>query len=476
MNRAILRDFIAYLPARVVPALVALAGVPIVTRLLSTADYGEYLLALTTLTLIGAFSSSWIVSIVTRFRPIDVDATLASHLRPFVSFSVVGGIVAWLVIGSFYQGHAGDIWLLLAGCAWIATFTVTEYKTAKFRADEQALWYSFAICLRSAGGLLVGVAMVYWVMRSGSMLLLGVAIASISIILPIGAYKNPPPHDVKEKSVFNRQDLLRYAVPIAFSNLFVSALSYGNRFVVKAYWGTEQVAIYGAAYDIAERSIFFLNAMMLLSSSVMAIKAFERDGEAAAATMLAALLRFYMLIAGIVVTAASVLADPIIWLLLPPSYHAGAIILPIVSMGAVIVGIMHRYSLILSFHKRTDIILICTLIALVANLGASIVFVSQYGIVGGAIGSFCGYLVWFIAIRWSVRKFHAPRFPWLSLIRSLLASVAAGAAMYFVADRTLFGIILALAAGAIAYAVTLLATGEISRRELVALARSGNRT
>lgn len=475
MNRAILRDFIAYLPARVVPALVALAGVPIVTRLLSTADYGEYLLALTILTLIGAFSTSWIVSIVTRFRPIDFDATLASHLRPFVFFSLAGGIAVWLVIGTLYQGHAGDTWLLLAGCAWIATYTITEYKTAKFRADEQALWYSLAICLRSAGGLLVGVAIVYWVMRSGSMLLLGVAIASIFVILPIGERKDLPSPELREKPTFNRQDLLRYAVPIAFSNLFVSALSFGNRFIVKAYWGTEQVAIYGAAYDIAERSIFFLNAMMLLSSSVMAIKVFERDGEAAAATMLAALLRFYMLIAGIILTAAWVLADPVIWLLLPPSYHAGAIILPIVSLGAVLVGIMHRYSLILSFHKRTDIILVCTLIALVANLGASILFVSQYGIVGGAIGSFCGYLVWFIAIRWSVRKFHAPSFPWLSLFRCLLACTAAGGTMYHVADRSILAIILALAAGGAAYGVTLLAAGEISRRELLALGKTGNR-
>lgn len=474
MNRAILRDFIAYLPARVVPALVALAGVPIVTRLLSTADYGEYLLALTTLTLIGAFSSSWIVSIVVRFRPIDFDARLASHLRPFVFFSVAGGIAAWLVIGTIYQGHAGDTWLLLAGCAWIATYTVTEYKTAKLRADEQALWYSLAICLRSLGGMIVGIALVYWVMRSGSMLLLGVVIASIFVVLPIGSRQDIPPHEPKEKPAFTRQDLLRYAVPIAFSNLFVSALSFGNRFIVEAYWGIEQVAIYGAAYDIAERSIFFLNAMMLLSSSVMAIKVFERDGEEAAATMLAALLRFYMLIAGIVVTAASVLADPIIWLLLPPSYHAGAIILPIVSTGAVIVGIMHRYSLILSFHKRTDIILVCTIIALAANLGASMVIVPRYGIVGGAIGSLSGYLVWFIAIRLSVRKFHAPRFPWLSLLRLSLACVAAGAAMYIVADRSLVGIIFALAIGGIAYGVTLLVTGEISRRELAALAQFGN--
>lgn len=476
MNRAVLRDFIAYLPARVVPALIALAGIPIVTRLLSPEDYGEYLLALTTLTLIGAFSTSWIVSIVVRFRPIDVNATLASHLRPFVVFSVVGSIAAWLFIGSVYQGHGGDTWLLIAGCAWIATYTVTEYKIAKYRADEQALRYSLAVCLRSVGGLLVGIAIVYWVMRSGSMLILGVAIASIFVIVSVRPRKDVLPHTPKDNPAFNGQDLVRYALPIAFSNLFVSALSFGNRYIVEAYWGAEQVAIYGAAYDIAERSIFFLNAMMLLSSSVMAIKVFERDGEAAAATMLAALLRFYMLLAGIIVAGAAVLADPIIWLLLPPSYQAGTIILPIVSVGAVLVGIMHRYSLIFSFHKRTDIILVCTLVALVANLAASVIFVSRYGIVGGAIGSLCGYLVWFAAIRWSVRKFHAPRFPWLSLLRVLLASCAAGTAMYFVAERSPIAIILALLAAAVVYAATLLVTGEISRRELAALAKFGVRS
>ncbi|MBJ7437640.1 MAG: polysaccharide biosynthesis C-terminal domain-containing protein [Sphingopyxis sp.] len=476
MNRVILRDFIAYLPARIVPALVALAGIPIVTRLLSPADYGEYLLALTTLTLIGAFSASWIVSIVTRFRPIDVDGALAVHLRPFILSSVGGGIAAWLFIGSVYQGHGGDTWLLLAGGAWIATYTATEYRTARYRADEQAFAYSLAVCLRSIGGLLVGIALVYWAMRNGSMLLMGVAIASLFVILPIGKRKAVAARTPTDNPAFNRKDLLRYAVPIAFSNLFVVALSSVNRYIVEIYWGIEQVAIYGASYDIAERSIFFLNAMMLLSSSVMAIKVFERDGEAAAATMLGALLRFYMLIAGIIVAGAFVLADPIIWLLLPPSYQAGAIILPIVSAGAVLVGIMHRYSLILSFHKRTDIILVCTIIALIANLVASITLVSQYGIVGGAIGSLCGYLVWFIAIRWSVRKFHAPRFPWLSLLRVLLACSASGLVMYVLAGRSLAEFALAVAGGAAVYAATLFATAEISKPELAALAKFVNRS
>lgn len=467
MNRLILRDFIAYLPARVIPALAALIGIPILTRLLAPAVYGEYLVVLTTLTLIGALSTSWIVSVVTRFRPIDTEGRLVALLRPFILVSIIGGIGGWFLIGFAFGGHSGETVLLVAGSVWLGTYTLSEYWTAKLRADEQALRYSFAICLRSVGGLATGIALIWWFRPDGSALLLGTAIASAIVILTRKREALARPHHAAQGSTpFNGRELLRYALPVALSNLCVSALSFSNRYIVQAFLGDEAVAVYGASYDIAERSIFFLNAMMLLSSSVMAVKMFEREGEDAAANMLSALLRFYLLLAAIVVTVASVLAADIVGILLPVEYHQGWIILPIVSAGALLVGILHRYSLVLSFHKRTDIVLLCTLIALATNLFITALCVPRYGIVGGALGALGGYAVWLIAIRTSVRKYRAPRFPWLSSLRVVLACALAGSAMHFISDGSLARMIVALGVGGVAYALCLVMFGEIAPREM----------
>jgi O-antigen/teichoic acid export membrane protein len=263
--------------------------------------------------------------------------------------------------------------------------------------------------------------------------------------------------------------LLRYGLPAAFSNLCITGLSVADRFVVKAHLGSEALAVYGASYDIAERTIFFLNTMLLLSSSVVSVQLFEQKGEGKAVEYLTHLLRIYLLGAAAIVMIMAALAPQIVALLLPVAYAEGAAILPIVAMSGMLVGIKHSYSIDLSFHKRTDVVMYCSALALVVNIAGCLLFIPRMGLLGGALATAFGYGSWLLMIRLAARRYHVPRFPWLTLVRVGVAALGAAAIMRAIVQPTMPSLVGTALLGFAIYACVLLLSGEIALAELKAV-------
>ncbi|MFP4554951.1 MAG: hypothetical protein ACLFRT_13980, partial [Actinomycetota bacterium] len=67
-RRTLGRDLVRYLPAQVIPAVIGFITIPIVTRLLDPAAYGDYRLVLATVVAFGA-AGSWLASSIYRFYP-----------------------------------------------------------------------------------------------------------------------------------------------------------------------------------------------------------------------------------------------------------------------------------------------------------------------------------------------------------------------------------------------------------------------
>lgn len=470
MNRLILRELIIYLPARVGPALIALISVPVLTRLLPQRDYGDYLLALSSLTLIGALCVSWLVSVIVRFQAVHTVSSLARACRSMLLAALFSAILVWLLAAHLQ----GEPWsrgpYLWAGAAWVACYALFEYYVAWLRARNLPLAYSVALCWRSAGGLLLALPFLFAGIRNGATLLFAAAGAMALSLLVLPRIAMRPADNALDR--MNLSDdahwapLLRYGLPAALSNLWITGLSVADRFVIKAYMGPEALAAYGASYDIAERTIFFVNTMLLLSSSVVSVQIFERDGQERAAEYLSHLLRIYLLGAAIVVTVMAVLAPQIVAVLLPSSYAIGATILPLVATAGLLVGIMHRYSIVLSFHRRTDVVMWCSALALLANLVGCLLLVPHIGLVGAALSTAIGYGAWLLFIRVAARPYLVPRFPWRTLMRVVFAAALAAIAMKAVALPTLPSLLMSAVLGATIYLVALVVSREIPSRDI----------
>lgn len=484
MSLEVIRDTLKYLPAKIVPAIVGLLSIPVLTRFLSPDEYGQYLIVMTSLILLSSFCISWLVSVTIRFHVLSGVLPLLNICRPFLVLSLFIGTLLWILL-SYLKGYWQDnVLYVWAGIFWMILYGVYEYFIGWMRARNFATAYSVALSWRSIAGLGFAILMLWYGFEGGEFVIIGTIISMIFVlsIIPKYALKSVDIKIVDEKKPVNISDILKYGIPVAFSNFVITGLSLADRYFIDSYMGVQAVAVYGANYDLAEKTVFFGNSMLLLSSSVIGYRIFEREGEKNAAIFLSQLMRIYLIIAPPVVVLLALLSMDIIYLILPTKYFDGHIVFPIVGLSGLLVGVMHRYSLLLSFYKRTDIILACSVGALIANLLSCFILIPLYGLVGAAISTTIAYFLWLFFIRFAANKFAAPTFPWKTLLRVSLALAVTIPPTYLMLQKlpspvNYLNLLFLFLFGLFFYFLLLVFFNEISKTEvkkIIFLHKSGN--
>jgi O-antigen/teichoic acid export membrane protein len=472
MSREILRDVFFYLPAKVVPALVGVIAIPVLTHFLSAEQYGKYILAMTSLSLIAALCISWLVSITIRFYVIYGIQTLFQKSCRLIVYSILLASTLWLGASQLLEETLGGGLLIAAGLVWLIAYGVFEYFSGWLRSRNLPLSYSLAMSWRSLAGLLIVVVLFNLGFQGGAIVVLGFAIAMLIglFFLPSHALNGDSLHLKSEELKLDVNALLGYGIPVAISNMVIVGLSIADRYIINYQMGVESVAIYSANYDLAEKTIFFVNSILLLSSSVIGFRIFEREGEAKAADFLSSLMRLYLLVAPPLVLALAILSASISKILLPDQYHSGAFVVPVVATGGLLVGVLHRYSLVLSFNKRNDIIMWCSACALLVNIISCFLLIPKYGILGAAYSTLIAYALWLIFIRLAASMYSPPQFPWSTFFRVCSALLITAMAIYCIKYQELTSDLSTLALsfvfGFIAYGLTLFLLKEFTLNEV----------
>jgi len=473
MTREVLRDSLIYLPAKVVPALAGIVAIPIFTNLLTPEIYGQYLFFLTVLTLISTFCTSWLSSVTVRFGNVGDANLLHNKLKNILSIALIVSILIWFVVSSTLPQTGNHSLLLVAGAFWLIAQGLFDYYAVWLRVKNKPFSYSVAISWRSIGGLVVASIFLLAYSREASGIFISFAFimfVGLHFIVRKAIDDQPIGALLSKKSAVDFKSILVYGIPTALTSLTLAGLSYADRLLINAIMGFESVAIYGANYDIAEKTIFFVNSMLLLSSSIIGIRIYESQGEKDAYEFLSKLIRLYLILTPPLVLVLALMYKEIVGLLLPTVYQSGAVVLPIVAFGGLFVGILHRYSLALSFHKRTDTIMLCSFGALSVNLIACFFLIPLYGLIGSAIGTLTAYVAWLVFIRVASSRYFSISFPWHTFIRVFLSlSVVAIFALFIKSHfdfQKSFSIFIICVIVAIFYPALLFVSGEVNRNEI----------
>ncbi len=112
----------------------------------------------------------------------------------------------------------------------------------------------------------------------------------------------------------------------------------------------------------------------------------------------------------------------------------------------------------------------CSVGALIVNLVACMLLIPSYGIIGAAMSTTIAYASWLLLVRLAAMKYHGPTFPWGTLLRVIIASLATTAVMVGILqyglDNNFFVIMVSIFLGMIAYSVTLYLLGEFTYKEV----------
>ena len=449
----IVRELIRYIPSKVLPAAAGVLSIPLFTRLLTEAEYGKYIIVMTVLTIISTLFVSWLPSAILRFT--NAKAYLPStSAMAFTVVSLTFAFIAWTAWYRFEDRFKDEVSTLFyyGGIVWILTYLLLEYVLAYLRTRDRVRCFGLLISVRSMAGLIGGCGAIYLTSGRGEVLLSGIALYLFVISIPammvvdrnafLGSHGGSKAVDATE--------IVRYGIPVAFSNLLILCLSILDRLIINQLLGAESVAIYSASYELSEKILFFINSWFTLSTSVIGFNKFDKDGPEEARKFLEYVLFLYMLFV-IPVAMWLILIFPIAnGILFPPSYSEGAKIGPYVIISSVLVGFMHRYSLVLSMHKEAKRITISTAFAVLCNVVLCVLLVKGFGLIGAAWATLIASLIWLIAIKENTSSFSPPKFPWSSLIIIMLSSIISALILYHLLDTMkIYGAILQVGVGSL---------------------------
>lgn len=479
MFKEFLSDLLKYLPGKILPGVFGLFLLPIMTRLLRPSDYGVYVIVTSTVSLLTIMGTEWIGPSLTRFLPeyeqkgmlksfgetvlwLSVASIGSTALVAAVSLAVTPGffgsklIYGWLGVALF---GAGGVFTIMMGML-VARRRPTAYSVF-------SIW-------QQCGCVTVGLLVAWAFSLRVEGLLLGSA-AAVLVALPLLARSA---FGGILGGGFSRQAavaIASYGCPLMATNLAGWVLRLSDRYILQFFCGEKEVGLYAVSYNIADRSIYLVVSLVVLSSAPIVMQIWERQGAEPTRQFVSKLTRYYLLVAVPATVGLSLVGKSVVALLTTKEFHAGCRIMPLVAFSMFLMGIQRNYQLGLLFHKKTGVVLCILVLVSLFNVAFNLCLVPHFGFVGAGYSGAASYLVFTLAMAHVSQKYFAWAFPWKTLFRSTLAAAIMGVAvlagLHAPRVSTVVSLTLAILLGVVTYAISIVAVGGVSRSELKLFAR-----
>jgi O-antigen/teichoic acid export membrane protein len=475
MIKNFVKDSVKYLPAQIVPGIVGFISIPIITRLFSPQDYGNYSLVMATVmvlvTLLG-----WLPMSIVRFYPAyERDEKLGIFYGNVVKLTLISLVlvsVIFFIILLAIKAHLSEKLYVLMNIG-IGVFVVTSILNVclhVMRSQRQVNLYSGFTVWKSIAALGLGLLLIVLFKLNVEGLFWGV-ILSIVIALPL-LWKKTMGNvsNVHAKIDFSlAKNMASYSFPLVVGNLAGWVLNLSDRYILEFFRGSQEVGIYSASYNISDRSIMFIISFFVLASGPLSMHIWEKDGEAKSKEFITKLTRYYLIVCIPAVAGLSVLAKPVMTILTGQQYLEGYKIIPFVAMGFLFFGIQLRFETGFLFYKKTNYITLAAVAAGLLNVFLNLIFIPEYGYIAAGITTSISYAILVFILIILSRRFFVWEFPFKSLINSLSASAIMGTIVYFLGSRLtssdLLNLFLSVCLGGLIYFALLFILREFQAKE-----------
>jgi len=382
-----------YLRYTIGNALILLAGFvsyPVLTRLLSNAEYGvlgyfdAWMLMLTAVIKLGSQHSTL------RFYPHGGDRSgMARYGATFVLFSaaVSGGI--WLLAALILAiitllGHVSqpiEAWVMLV---LLLPTVCISYVTSVLTAEERSdLSVRFSVGQRW-GDVFTILGIVYFVSRTATGVY-SARLISATVVAVIGVawlLRHLPMH-WRDRDVKRWIEGVRYGVPMGANEVAYIVLGFVDRLMLKQQLHDfVPVGIYTIGYGLALNINMMLHAGLGVAYNQVSIRLFETKGAQAVVQTKRAVLNVLVYIVAALVVGTIVAGPDLLLLLSGHDKFRSAPVFVWVTVTYVLSGLLGLCGSGLLLHKRSGTILILTMMAAIANIALNWFWIPAYGYMG----------------------------------------------------------------------------------------------
>ncbi|MDH3598439.1 MAG: oligosaccharide flippase family protein [Candidatus Tectomicrobia bacterium] len=472
MIRLFGHSLVRYMPSQLGVALLSFLSVPILTRLLSVEEYGLYTLILASITIMVTLMNGLGPAIV-RFYPAvaedEVDVLVRTSWWAQIVIGSALALAAFMVTRMLWAPEAGLQHLVEIGIIVFALQSIFAMGIQVLRARLHGGLFSVFVLVNKVLSLTLGVVLAaYW--HLGVAGILWGLVLGIVVLLPflwrrifdgissLGRVSTPL-----------LGELLTYGLAVGMGNIGGWVLNRSDRYLIQLFHGVREVGLYAVAYSISLQSIVVLGVLFRIASGPLLATVWEQQGAEATQRLLCSVTRLYLLVAIPAVLGLSILAEPIMRVLVGPEFSDAYTMVPWVVGGAFFFGLESRYNHVLLLFKRPRLILFCNLGAGLLNVGLNLWLLQVFSYKVAAINTFVGYLTLCLSMAYVSRGYLRWPFPWMTAMRSLgaTAGMALGlfAMMHTLALSAITTLCVTIPAGMLIYGMCLWGLGEISAAE-----------
>jgi O-antigen/teichoic acid export membrane protein len=437
MNDNIFGDILKYLPAQAVPMLVAFFSIPIFTRLFPPEGYGSYILVIST---ISVFISliGWISIPIIRFFPsYKQDNRVEEFTVSVLKLMLISVLAASFVLlsGILVLKPYISMTFFLLFCLGIPVFILTAcfgVLMEFLRARRKIGLYGGFMAWKSIASIGFGLLLVIVFGFGLSGLLLG-SIISLFLAVPFvwkASVGNIHIRLQRLSSVLTAE-MAKYGIPMVIGNFASLLLAVSDRYVIAAFRGSQEVGIYSASYAISDNSIMLIATLFALTSGSAVYNIWEKEGVAKSREFINQITRYQLVLCIPAVVGLSILAKPLISIFTGHQYQAGFRIVPFVASGAFFFGLQQRFIPGLNFFKKTQFLMLSTILAALINLFLNFLFVPAYGYFAAAITTLISSLFLLLLMVFFSKRYFVWPFPFKTLLKVVAASLIMGAAVYY---------------------------------------------
>lgn len=408
--KSILSHFVSIGTGTVLNIVIGFITTPILTRLVGTAEYGQYSIftmygSIMVLILCMGFDQA----LIRYFYKHDTKEYQKKILRECCYLPIICSLLVVIIFNC--MSWFGVVKFEFESKI-ITMLTITVFFQVLNRIDLILLRVSYNTKLYSLLQVLNKVlfaiaAIVGCISKENDKLfvLAGASAFAYSIVTIVGVWKQKDLWSVSRVKCsyeINRKEIRRYAFPFVLSMGLTSIFQAIDKISLNKYCTYEEVGVYSSAITLVHVFAIIQTTFGAIWAP-MAIEHYEKNPKDKIFYLKAfRLMSFLMFVLG----AFLILFKDIFVLLLGEDYRNAARLIPFLSLSPIMLTISDITMVGINFNKKSYVQIIVSAIACGANIIGNILLVPIYGCIGAALSTGFSYIVFFIARTAISNKFY----------------------------------------------------------------------
>lgn len=421
---ALSRDSLIYGLGNAVTALIFFFAAPILTRLLSPAEYGAVALISSTITFLNLI----------MIFGMDTATTLTFYQKKTSKKGIISGVFFFLILWGlllvslailFSNNIAQLVFhssiyrypLILALAAAFLTLIINFAKTI-FRLQFQAKIFAIVTAINAVLVMSLSIVALYLYHNitgyfAGS--LGGTFLTFISAVYLIRK-------DITFKIDWPKlKETITHGAAIVPVSLAYFVFNLSDRFFVSKYWGLNELGLYAIAININSIIAFFSIALgrawipYILNMYQTSKNTFHR--------FMPRVFTYFVIFFCLLAVGISIFRNEILQILTVPKYFGAADAVGILSIGMIFSASIQVTSIGIYVAKKTKKLAYLTVIAAILNTGLNYVLIPKFGMVGAAWATTLTYVYLTSSYLYTGQKLIKMNIPWLKIIKLIIITI-----------------------------------------------------